>query len=124
MKAGKFILGLQALEVVASHAKDVQNAKLFLASIAIAKTKQRQAELGVPCGSTYRARFVEGIENIEFAGSISMDGFLIEYKIGPNPPVEDRSKYVYLHYFGQVDEQKMLVQFYKIDNFPELDDSE
>lgn len=121
MKVGKFILGLEALEVVASHAKDVQETKLFLASIAMAEIKLHQETLKLPCGSTYRARFVEGME---FAGSSPMNGFLVEYKVGPNPPVDDPCKYSYLHYFGQVDDQKVLVQFYKIDGFLDLEDSE
>jgi hypothetical protein len=121
VKVGKYILGLQALEVVASHAKNVQETKLFLVSIAMAQIRQQEAELGVPCGSTYRARFVE---DMVFAGAPHMDGFLIEFKVGPNPPVDDLQQYTFLHYFGEVNREKVLVQFYKIDNFPETGDDE
>lgn len=113
MKAGKFILGLAAFEAIAQLAPDPGECKVLLASIAIAEGNKQSQELGVACGSTYRARFVEDMPFLQGEGTKT--GYLLEYKVGPNPPVDDDSKYKYLKYFAAVGADGKIEQIYQIE---------
>lgn len=121
MKVGKFILGFDALKVIIDSALDKQNAANLLAGLTMEATMNQQAAIGVACGFTSRARFVEGIT---FEDMEEKNGWLLELKVGPDPVVEDITKYKVVAFFAEQSPENQLKLVYRIDNPLQLGDDE
>lgn len=113
MKAGKFILGFTALDVIVKDALDNQRAMELLAGLASeAMVAQQQALGGTQCGFSTRARYIEGMTAV---GMQAMNGYLLEFKVGPNPVIDDESKYVIKQFFCEHSDGGKLRQVHRIE---------
>ena len=117
MKVGKFILGFDALKVIIDTAEDKQNAANLLAGLTMEATLNQRSAIGETCGFTSRARFVE---DITFEGMPMMTGWLLEIKVGPDPLVDDITKYKVVSFFAEQTPAQRLKMVYRIDNPPQL----
>lgn len=113
MKAGKFLLGFTALDAVVKDAPDNKQAMELLAGLASeAMVGQQQALGGTQCGFSTRARYIEGMTAV---GMQPMNGYLLEFKVGPNPVIDDESKYAIKQFFCEHDSLGKLKQVHRIE---------
>lgn len=113
MKAGKFLLGFTALDAIIKDAPNTNEAMELIAALASEVTTAQQLALGVECGFSTRARYVEDMQAV---GEHPMDGYLLEFKVGPNPYIDDESKYVIKQFFCEHDAQGKLRQVHRIES--------
>lgn len=113
MKAGKFILGFEGMDLIVKGSDDENNAMQLLAGLASESIVAQQAVVGTTCGFTSRTRYIEDLIPV---GGTSMNGWLLEYKVGPNPAVDDPEKYVVKQFFCEVDAQGKLVLVHRFES--------
>lgn len=115
MKVGRTILGFDALDFIANAAPNAAEVKIHLGNLAMEEVQKAKERLGCEAGITFRAMYVEEL-NTEHG---LLNGYMLDFKVGPAEPIDNPSLYTYTHYFAQFNEQGQFIQLHQISNYPE-----
>lgn len=114
MRAGKIILGMDALKAVLQIADDPQDVARQIANATFIGVSDQTIQIGQACGFVYRTRWVEEFPYVLESERGVLRGYFFEIRIGPNPVVDDASVYVIERYIVEVDQRDRFTKLRKV----------